>query len=104
MTYDDFVKSRREMTNREFGKLVGDMMWDDEPEQKFLVYDDCFYIEVLGDGRYNLLIGNEETMTNEATSLSDLEKKLFEYAKSECSPEWSLDESPASDDTPSPNS
>ncbi|KXV06782.1 hypothetical protein [Acetobacter malorum] len=103
MTYEEFVNSRKEMTNREFGKLVGDMMWDDKPEQKFLVYDDSFYIEVLGDGRYNLLIGNEETITNETTSLSDLEEQLFDYAKAECGPEWSLDESPASEATSSHN-
>ncbi|AQT06717.1 hypothetical protein [Acetobacter persici] len=103
MTYEEFVNSRKEMTNREFGKLVRDMMWDDEPEQKFLVYGDSFYIEDLGDGRYNLLIGNEETMTNETTSLSDLEAKLYDYAKDECRLEWSLDESPAFGATSSHN-
>ncbi|GBR54217.1 MULTISPECIES: hypothetical protein [Acetobacter] len=104
MTYDDFVKSRREMTNREFGRLVKDSMWEDEPEQTFLVYADSFYISALGDGRYDLLIGNEETITSDTTSLSDLEKQLFDYAQSECYPEWQQrDTGLKADDASSPN-
>lgn len=79
-TFEQFQATKREMTSHEFGKLVQDGMWDDEPALPFLVYDDSFWIWSKGEGVYMLELYGDSW---ESTDLAKLERELFSFAASE---------------------
>jgi len=82
VAFESFLATKTEMSAREFGALVSDLAWEDEPETtRFLVYDDCWYIEICEDGRYMLTIENHGWITGPDLDLKDLEKTLFEFSR-----------------------
>lgn len=83
-TLEDFRATRTEMSATAFGELIGDLMWEDEPDTTFLVYADTYYIEVLDDGRYLLTLENTGSITGSTDgdkTLEDIEEELFEFAR-----------------------
>jgi len=75
-----FQLSRQVMLASEFGRLIGDAAWEDEKETQFLVYEDSWWIEICADGRHMLTLENHQWITGDDLSLSDLERKLYEFA------------------------
>lgn len=81
-TFEDFQKTRQKMPARDFGELIGDAMWEDEPETSlFLVYDNSWYIEICEDGRYHLVLENRTWITGPDVSLEDLERELHKFSE-----------------------
>lgn len=80
---ETFRATRKQMSARAFGELIGDAMWEDDEESQFLVYDDAWYIEICDDGRHMLILGNQNWITSEGTTLEELERKLYDFAKDE---------------------
>ncbi|MCE6958740.1 hypothetical protein LAZ40_06725 [Cereibacter sphaeroides] len=78
-----FRSSREEMTSHDFGRRVGDTMWDDEPPVPFLVYASNYWIECLPDGRHVVTIENNGAITGEGKTLEDLEEMLYDYARNQ---------------------
>lgn len=93
-----FQGSRRAMTSRQYGELVGDATWRDEPETQMLVYRDRWFIEICDDARHMLVLENQSWITGPEnagpenagpenagpeTSLEDLERLLFEFSRDE---------------------
>lgn len=83
MTFAEFQATRRSMSAQEYGELIGDKFWEDDPEAKYLVYADHWNIELCDDGRYLLILGNQQRITGDGMTLEDLEKILYEYAEDE---------------------
>ena len=79
--FEAFRATRRVLGSRDYGKLIGDAMWEDEPEMQFLVYEDQSWIEITGDNQYCLVLENAIWTTGPDTDLVDLEKKLFAYGR-----------------------
>lgn len=79
--FQTFQATRKQMSNRAFGEIIGDAMWEDQEETQFLVYEDSWYIEICDDGRHLLVLENQNWITGEDGTLEDLERKLFDYAK-----------------------
>ena len=79
-TFEEFQATRQEMSLRQFGELIGDAMWEDEPNTaRALVYDESWYIDICADGRFHLVLENGSYLTGDGTSLEDLERKLYEF-------------------------
>ena len=76
-----FQSTRKEMTAKEFGDLVGDAQWEDDDQTRFLVYEDAWYIEVCADGRHLLTIENRGWMTGTDGTLEDLERELHAFSQ-----------------------
>lgn len=81
--FKDFQSTRRQMNSHEFGRLVGDSNWEDEPAKTFLVYDNQWWIEVCADGRLALVLENLSWVTGAEHELEDLERKLYEFSLTE---------------------
>jgi hypothetical protein len=79
--FKTFQATRREMGSRKFGDLIGDAMWEDEPEVPFLVYDDAWWIEKTKESEYVLILGNRSWITGPDKTLEDLERELFRFTK-----------------------
>lgn len=79
MTFEEFVATRQRMTSHEFGKLIGDAMFADEPAVSFLVYANGYWIEERGS-EYYLQIGRSEWQTG---ILDILEEELYKFAATE---------------------
>jgi uncharacterized protein YuzB (UPF0349 family) len=75
-----FQKTCRQMRAVDYGDLIGDLMWEDEPEVQFLVYGDTWWIEICDDGRHQLVLGNQCWITGEGETLESLERKLYEFS------------------------
>ena len=80
---ESFRKTRCRMRAAEFGRLVGDMSWDEDAGSEFLVYAAGYWVEALPDGQHMLTIGNQGMITGAGRSLEDLEAELFDYAWNE---------------------
>lgn len=78
-----FRATRKQMSARAFGELIGDAMWEDDETSQFLVYDDAWYIEICDDGDHMLILGNQCWITREGITLEELERKLYDFAKDE---------------------
>lgn len=79
--FEAFKATRKQMPAKEFGELIGDLMWEDDTTTEFLVYQDSWYIEICEDGRHLLVLENHDWITGEDGSLEDLERRLFDFAK-----------------------
>lgn len=93
---ESFRKTRVSIKAQEFGILVGDMQWEDEPDMEFLVYAAGYWIEKLEDGRHMLTIGNSGSIAPDDCTLEEQEAVLFEFAVSESRP--LPEEEPAGDE------
>lgn len=77
MNIEQFKATRKEMSGKEFGELVGDSMFDDI-EASVIVYDNRLYIEKLPDNRHMLTIYNESWIEPD-TTLETMESILWSY-------------------------
>ena len=86
LTFKEFMKSKREKSAEMFSKHAG-IPEDSFTGEKVFVYMDGYYIDIIGKGKYSLVLGNHEYVTggkmNPKTTLETLEKALFEYVKNE---------------------
>jgi hypothetical protein len=81
MSLSAFRASRQDMPASQFGNLIGDAAWEDEPDStRFLVYEGGWYIEICDDGRFQLVLENQCWITGPDKSLDDLEVLLHEFA------------------------
>lgn len=78
--FREFQASKQVMKAADFGRVIGDAMWENEPDLEFLVYDKQWYIEICASDRYLLVLGNQNWLTGPDISLEDLERKLFDYS------------------------
>lgn len=87
MTVDEFVATR--VWCDDLGTKLSDARWEGEPKARGWLYLDALYIEEVQDhwpaeakakGKWHLLIGRDEEITND---LPVLEKQLLQFAKSE---------------------
>ena len=81
--FEIFRATRKQMSARAFGELISDAMWEDDDKSQFLVYDDAWYIEICDDRRHMLVLENQNWITGEDTTLDELERKLYDFAKDE---------------------
>lgn len=91
--FETFQATRKQMSAKAFGELIGDAQWEDDTTTQFLVYENSWYIEILDDGRHMLAIENRGWITPKS-SLEEMEQALFEFSACYREPEAS--------DTPSP--
>jgi hypothetical protein len=81
-SFEEFQSTRQEMPLKQFGDLIGDAMWEDEPlTSRALVYDDSWFIEIVSDGRFHLMLENRSLITGPDKTLEDLERELYEFAE-----------------------
>lgn len=81
MPFEEFQATKRRMTAKDYAAQYNDAWFEDQPDMgTLLVYGDGFWIEEHLDGRYHLLIGNQEWIRSE---LESLERELYDYALSE---------------------
>jgi diketogulonate reductase-like aldo/keto reductase len=87
MTLEQFVATKTWCDD--LGTKLSDARWEGEPNARGWLYLDSLYIEEVQDhwpaeskkrGKWHLLIGRDEQITND---LPVLEKQLWEFAKSE---------------------
>lgn len=83
MTLKEFRASKTAMSSHDFGALVSDARWIDEPPAPFLVYAKSYFIEVLDCGRYCLLLERELYCSGPGVELEDLELKLYVWASAD---------------------
>lgn len=81
--FQAFQATRKQMSARAFGEIVGDAMWEDDDKTQFLVYENAWYIEICDDGRHLLVLENLNWITGQDGTLEDLERKLFEFVRDE---------------------
>ena len=81
ISFADFVSSRKRVSAKAFGTVLGNPYWkkSSERETEFLVYRDIWYIEITHDGEYVLSLENLTWMTGNGLNLIDLEYMLFTY-------------------------
>lgn len=79
--FEAFRATRRSMSSREYGALIGDAMWEDDPDLVFLVYEDQWWIEARPGGAYSLVIENRTWMSDDTTRLEDLERELHRFTR-----------------------
>ena len=82
---DSFRATMVTMPAEKFGEVVQDQQWEGET-QPFLVYAAGFWIEQTENG-HELTIERDAWSTDETTTLSDLEERLFTWAAAERRPE-----------------
>ncbi len=81
LSFEEFQATRQEMPAHQFGDLIGDAMWEDEPDSvRVLVYNQAWFIDICEDGRYHLVLENQTFITGPDVSLEDLERKLYEFS------------------------
>jgi hypothetical protein len=87
MTFEQFQSTR--VHHDDLGAALADAHWEGEPPASGFVYLNALYIEDVMDhwpdytkevGKYHLLIGNREWVSND---LENLERELYEFAVSE---------------------
>lgn len=76
MTFEEFQATGRDVAD------VEPYAQDDE-HRPGRVYVDVLYIECVSDGRMMVTIGNGGDITGRDVTLADLERMLYEFAKSE---------------------
>jgi hypothetical protein len=78
--FNSFRATRREMSAKAFGKAIGESMWEEDFDTRFLVYADLWYIEICDDGRHMLLLEGQIWITGRDGTLEDLERRLYAYS------------------------
>lgn len=79
---ESFRATRTEMKASDFGTLVGDTLWEEDDDSKFLVYAAGYWIEVIEDGRHMLTLENLGWLTgHDGETLETLEERLFDFTR-----------------------